>query len=97
MRIVLFAAAAVCLSGCATLTTMDLDRDDSGARSYEHSHDLKAAVDSLAEPVLASGETPGILVGVLTPDGQTRYFSYGVADQDTGAPIGPDTLFQVGS
>ncbi|HET7174835.1 MAG TPA: serine hydrolase domain-containing protein [Gammaproteobacteria bacterium] len=97
MRIVLLAAAAVCLSGCATLTTMDLDRDDSGALRYERSHDLEAAVDSLAKPVLASGETPGILVGVLTPDGQTRYFSYGVADKDTGAPIEPDTLFQVGS
>ena len=97
MRIVLLAIATVWLTGCATLTTMDLDPDDSGALSYARTHDLKAAVDSLAKPVLASGETPGILVGVLTPDGRTHYFSYGVADKDTGAPIEPDTLFQVGS
>ena len=97
MRIVLLAIATVWLTGCATLTTMDLDPNDSGALRYDRTHDLKAAVDSLAEPVLASGETPGILVGVLTPDGRTHYFSYGVADKDTGASIGPETLFQVGS
>src|SRR6185503_9900192 len=59
--------------------------------------DLKAEVDSLALPVIAEGQTPGLIVGVLTADGRMRFFGYGVAnDARRVAPDG-DTIFPVGS
>ena len=59
---------------------------------------IESEVDRLAQPLVQSGEIYGIAVGVLTPDGQTRTFSYG----RTGTPGGvvqpqADTIFQIGS
>lgn len=85
------------LAGCTTASTLFADHDDKAAVRYATTGDLKTEVDSLAKPLIESGETPGIMVGVLTPDGQTHFYSYGVADKTTGAPPDPDTLYAVGS
>ena len=39
---------------------------------------------------------PGMVMGVLEPDGSTRIVSYGSAGPDT-KPLGPQTLFEIGS
>lgn len=85
------------LAGCGSLSHIELDTNDAGAQRFAHSGDLRAEVDSLATPLVESGETPGVMVGVLTADGGMHFYSYGVADRNTGAPPGPDTLFAVGS
>ena len=77
---------------------MQIDRTEAEASHYACHPDLTAEVDSLARPVVEHGETPGIVVGVLLPDGSTHFFGYGVTDRQ-GAGVRPDgdTLFAVGS
>lgn len=59
--------------------------------------DLKAEVDSLAQPLVDGKRTPGIIVGVLLSDGGRHFYGYGVtAGTDSAKPDG-DTLFPVGS
>jgi CubicO group peptidase (beta-lactamase class C family) len=41
-------------------------------------------------------EVPGIAVGILH-DGQIEFVGHGIANVETGAPVAPETLFQVGS
>lgn len=47
--------------------------------------------------MVEEGHTPGVIVGVLLPDGSTRFFGYGVADRVSGLKPDGDTLFAVGS
>ena len=47
--------------------------------------------------MVETGHTPGIIVGVLLPDGTTQFFGYGVADQISGREPDADTLFAIGS
>jgi CubicO group peptidase (beta-lactamase class C family) len=47
--------------------------------------------------MVETGHTPGVVVGVLLPDGTTHFFGYGVADRSTGAKPDGDTLFAIGS
>ena len=57
---------------------------------------LQAQVDALVHPVLAAGETPGLVVGLLEADGRQSFYAYGRGEVDGGA-LGPDTRFPVGS
>ncbi|MEN9359717.1 MAG: Beta-lactamase [Verrucomicrobiota bacterium] len=41
--------------------------------------------------------TPGLIVGVLESDGRMSFFSYGVADENTGKRLQADTSFPIGS
>jgi CubicO group peptidase (beta-lactamase class C family) len=59
--------------------------------------DLKVVVDDLAQPLIDSGQTPGIVIGVLTADGQKQVFGYGVTGQPNGKQPDGSTLFAVGS
>ena len=45
---------------------------------------------------MAHGETPGLVVGILLPDGTKRFFGYGATDDVGSVPDG-DTLFAIGS
>ncbi|WP_165839811.1 class C beta-lactamase [Mycobacterium montefiorense] len=61
------------------------------------SPDLVATtVDGAFRPLMARYGVPGIAVAV-TVDGKHRYFSYGVAAKDGGAPVRPESLFEIGS
>ncbi|MDP9127228.1 MAG: beta-lactamase family protein [Pseudomonadota bacterium] len=93
--IVLCALCAL-LAGCGPLTTTELRADDIEASRHAWS-DLSSEVDRLAAPLVESGHTPGLLVGVRLPDGGMRFFGYGVADERTGRPPDRDTLFAIGS
>ena len=54
--------------------------------------ELKAEVDRLAQPLIASHEIHDMAVGVLTPDGAVHYFGYSATQ-----PPAPDTIFEIGS
>ena len=84
---------ALGLSACGTLTTWEVQPNDAALTQ----HDLADAVDAIAGPLVRQGQTPGLIVGLLLPDGSTRFFGYGTTGQDNGAVPGPDTLFAVGS
>ncbi|MFO1019956.1 MAG: serine hydrolase domain-containing protein [Planctomycetales bacterium] len=54
----------------------------------------KAKVDELAQPLVKS--KPGLVIGILTPDGVRKVYGYGVIQKDGPAPDGK-TLFEIGS
>jgi len=76
---------------------MELDATNADKLHLAHHQDLKGEVDSLAKPLIEKGEMPGVVVGVLLPDGSRHFYGYGVADQESGRTPGADTLFAVGS
>lgn len=41
-------------------------------------------------------ETPGVVVGIFE-NGKITYYAYGVANLETGAPVTPQTVFEIGS
>ncbi|MFE9327912.1 class C beta-lactamase [Nocardia sp. NPDC052278] len=57
---------------------------------------LAAAVDRAFQPLMAKYNVPGMAVAV-TVDGEQHYFGYGVASRQSGAPVTPDTIFEIGS
>ncbi|MDO8697544.1 MAG: serine hydrolase, partial [Pseudomonas sp.] len=59
--------------------------------------ELKAAVDALAQPLIDTQQTPGLVIGVLTADGQRQVFGYGFTRQPGGQQPDGSTLFAVGS
>jgi CubicO group peptidase (beta-lactamase class C family) len=87
----------VLLAACGTLSSVKVDAPDVEAARFADGNNLQADVDQLAQPMVESGHTPGIVVGLLLPDGSTQFFGYGVTDgEDSPRPDG-DTLFAVGS
>lgn len=86
---------------CGTLTRMEPDddqvRDPVQRGRYARTGDLKAEVDVLVEPLIAKGEAPGMVVGVLRPDGTMQFFGYGVTGRSERATPEADTLFPIGS
>ncbi|MCP4412682.1 MAG: beta-lactamase family protein [Gammaproteobacteria bacterium] len=85
------------ITGCGTLSTIQLDKTEFEAERYAQTGDLQIEVDDLAIPMVKNGHTPGVLVAVLTADGEQRFFSYGVADKITRTSLNAETLFPVGS
>lgn len=59
---------------------------------------IQEEVDSLALPVINSGEAAGVSIGILYPDGQMNFYGYGRAtdSKKSMAPSG-DTIFEIGS
>jgi CubicO group peptidase (beta-lactamase class C family) len=94
---VLACAVALLLSACTDFSTTELDASDAEAMRYARTGDLKAEVDSLMQPLIDRGVTPGAIVGVRLPDGSTRYYGYGTAEPGRAAKPNRDTLFAVGS
>ena len=89
--------ALALLAGCGTLSHMDIDANDAAARRYAHSGNLQFEVDALAQPLIDEKVTPGLVVGVLFPDGRRASFGYGVTAQLDGHRPDGDTLFAIGS
>ena len=96
VRALLAGALCAVLSACGTLSTMEVDADTASARRFAQGGDLKAEVDALAQPLIDSKESTGLIVGVLLPDGSETFYGYGVTAQDGRRP-GRDTLFAIGS
>ncbi|MCI0468270.1 MAG: serine hydrolase [Beijerinckiaceae bacterium] len=57
---------------------------------------VDAALRTFAKSSVDSGAAVGVGAGIII-NGQARYFSYGLANAATGAPFGPDLLFEIGS
>jgi len=76
---------------------MEVDATPEQAMHYARSGDLSTEVASLARPLVERGKTPGIVVGVLLPDGSMHFFGYGVTDPKSAIRPGGDTLFATGS
>jgi len=85
--------AALLLSACGSLTTWKIDP----ATLPTGRSDLAEQVETIAAPLVRQGQTPGLIVGLLLPNGSTRFFGYGTTGQPDGQPPGPDTLFAIGS
>lgn len=83
------------LSACGTLTRQQLD--PVARPRLVHGGDLQAEVDALARPLTDSRHTPGLVVGVLSADGQKHFFGYGMTDQRSKRQPDGTTLFAVGS
>jgi CubicO group peptidase (beta-lactamase class C family) len=85
------------ISACGTLSRMPTDTSSLESQRLACSGDLRAEVDSLAQPLIDGQQTPGLVVGVLTADGQARSFGYGMTDAQQRYPVNGKTLFAVGS
>lgn len=83
--------SASCLSALAVLSA-------AAALALPASADetARAIVDAAIEPVIEANGIPGLSVAVLV-DGERHVFHYGVASRETGAPVGDDTIFEIGS
>ncbi|MDZ7927436.1 MAG: class C beta-lactamase [Agrobacterium sp.] len=57
---------------------------------------LKAITDAAIKPVMAKNGIPGLAVGISV-NGENHVFTYGVMSKDTGQPVTPQTLFELGS
>lgn len=57
---------------------------------------LQAQVDQVIEPLMKAEGIAGMAVAVYA-NGQSHYFSYGVASKRERTPVSADTLFEVGS
>lgn len=57
---------------------------------------LQSQVDKVVEPLMRAEGIAGMAVAVYV-NGQSHYFSYGVASKRDRTPVSADTLFEVGS
>ncbi|RVU04892.1 class C beta-lactamase [Rhizobium sp. RMa-01] len=57
---------------------------------------VKAVTDAAIKPIMEKYAIPGIAVAI-TADGRDHIFTYGVESKDTGKPVAPTTLFELGS
>jgi CubicO group peptidase (beta-lactamase class C family) len=57
---------------------------------------LLGLLDPIIQEQMRLWDVPGVAVGILH-DGQVEFVGHGVANIETGAPVAPETLFQVGS
>ncbi|NYJ11920.1 beta-lactamase class C [Rhizobium leguminosarum] len=57
---------------------------------------LKAITDAAIKPIIEKYAIPGVAVAI-TADGEDHIFNYGVESKDTGRPVAPTTLFELGS
>lgn len=53
-------------------------------------------VELMLRYLVEDGETPGIVLGLIDPDGSTRVLHYGAAG-DEARPLGPRSVFEIGS
>ncbi|MGW8393702.1 serine hydrolase domain-containing protein [Pseudoduganella sp. HUAS MS19] len=97
VRILCLACVSIVLAGCGTLSDTQLDPDNSAAQRLALTGDIGAEVAGLAQPMIDSGETTGLVVGVLTPDGKQHFFGFGTTHEEGGHRPDGDTLFAVGS
>lgn len=57
---------------------------------------LRQLVDETIQPVMTQHKIPGMAVALLK-DGKAHLFHYGLANQETGARVDDQTLFEIGS
>lgn len=83
-------ARAAYAVACAVLCTSPFAHGAAAGKA------LRANVDAVIKPVMAAYDIPGMAIAV-TVNGTSSFFQYGVASRASGASVGPDTLFELGS
>ncbi|MBY4609655.1 beta-lactamase [Rhizobium sp. 9T] len=58
--------------------------------------EVRAIADAAIKPIMEKYAIPGVAVGI-TVDGRDHIFTYGVESKETGRPVVPATLFELGS
>lgn len=58
--------------------------------------EVQTVVDAAILPLLQEHDIPGMAVAVIV-GGRAHHFGYGVASRESGSPVTPETLFEVGS
>jgi CubicO group peptidase (beta-lactamase class C family) len=95
----------VCTALCLLLSCghsrniqLDIERSEFANRvdRLDQSGDIEKLIDSLAQPLIASGRNIGMVIGVTTPEGDVIK-SYGRVDRDSDKPMPVDAVFQIGS
>jgi CubicO group peptidase (beta-lactamase class C family) len=95
---VLLLAAVVLGTACRTTATRHVSDPGPAIARLQAGGNLQAEVDGLVNPLVASGEIYGLVVGVVTPDGATHTFCYGRTGRPGDSqPPGADALFEIGS
>lgn len=97
-RLACLAILVGALSACASsLSEREVDPAELVTHLSADAENIETDMAELAKPLVDQGKTPGIVVGVLLPDGQMRFFGYGTTDEQQGVTPGPDTIFAMGS
>lgn len=88
-----------CLSllGCGVLSNTDPQPSEIARYGSARGRDLQSDADELVRPLVEHGHTPGVVAGILLPDGSMRFFGYGVTSRNGVVRPDGDTLFAVGS
>ncbi|HEY1406170.1 MAG TPA: serine hydrolase domain-containing protein [Spirochaetota bacterium] len=91
---------AIVASGisCRSLSSRVMYDPAASITRIQNGSKIETEVSELANPLVDSGNSYGISVGVITPDGSTQTFGYGRTGiaNDNAAPRG-DTIFEIGS
>jgi beta-lactamase class C len=58
---------------------------------------FEAIARTFAKSSVEKGAAVGVALGIVVGAQPPRFFSYGVADKDSGEPFGPDVAFEIGS
>ena len=85
-------------SSCRSLSSRQVYEYDQSSERIRNGSTVSIEAEELAKPLIESGETCGISVGVITPDGLSQTVGFGKTGikGDTTAPRG-DTIFEIGS
>lgn len=85
-------------TGCRTSAGYVIADPKPGAERLRAGGSIQAETDDLIQPLIREKLVAGMVIGAVTPDGQTRVICYGTTGRpgDTNPPTG-DSLFQVGS
>lgn len=86
------------VTSCGTFSSRIVSDPTPAVQRLQAGGSIKEEVDRLARPLIASGEIYSMSVGVVTPDGSTCNFGYGLSGRpgDAQSPTGND-VFQGGS
>jgi CubicO group peptidase (beta-lactamase class C family) len=99
-RPILAALGLLCclsLPGCGVLSNTEPQPSEIARFASARGRDLQADADELIRPLVEHGHTPGVVAGILLPDGSMRFFGYGVTIRNGVVRPDGDTLFAVGS
>jgi CubicO group peptidase (beta-lactamase class C family) len=85
-------------TSCGTLSSRIVSDATPAVQRLHAGGSIKKEVDRLAQPLIASGEVYSMVVGVLSPDGSTQNYGYGLPGRPGNTqPLTGDDIFQTGS
>lgn len=92
----IFLLATICFSVISCSSSPGVFTAEESAKLLANNADVKTVIDNLAQDQLTTHHAKGIVIAVVTPEGES-YYSYGYKDVEKNEPMTPDTLFQIGS